>query len=66
MKEFTQKSLDDLVSLSRAEFLKNLEVTMSDELLEYHEVMDEQAKIDIVEEDNSMQYAYNEELPYIF
>jgi hypothetical protein len=66
MSKQTRKSVDDLVSLSRVEFLQNIEETISDELKEYQEAMDAQAKIDIVEEDNSMQYAYNKELPYIF
>jgi len=66
MSKQTRKSIDDLLSLSRVEFLQNFEETISDELKEYQEVMDAQANIDNAEEDNSMQYAYNKELPYIF
>lgn len=66
MSKQTRKSIDDLLSLSRVEFLQNFEETISEELKEYQEIMDAQAHIDNVEEDKSMQYAYNQELPYIF
>lgn len=66
MSKQTRKSIDDLLSLSRVEFLQNFEETISDELKEYQELMDAQANIVNVEEDNSMQYAFNKELPYIF
>lgn len=66
MSKQTRKSMDDLLSLSRVEFLQKFEETISDELKEYQEVMDAQANIENIEEDNSMQYAYNNELPYIF
>jgi len=59
-------SLDDLLSLSIVEFFENFEKNISKEFKRYQEIMDEQAKIDIIEEDDSMQYAYNKELPYIF
>lgn len=66
MSKQTRKTLEELESLSRVEFLQNFEETISDELKEYQEAIDAQSYIDIVEEDNSMQYAYNNELPYIF
>ena len=66
MSDKALKSVDDLFALSRVEFLQNFEETISDELREYQEAMDAQANVDIVEEDSSMQYAYNKELPYIF
>ncbi len=66
MSEQTRKSIDDLLSLSRVEFLQNFEETISEELKEYQEIMDALEYIDIVEEENSMQYAQNQELPYIF
>ncbi len=66
MSEQTRKSVDDLLSLSRVKFLQNFEEIISEEIKEYQEMMDALAKIDTVEEDDSMQYAYNHELPYIF
>ena len=66
MSKQTRKSIDDLLSLSRVEFLQNFEETISEELKEYQEIMDALEYIDNVEEDNSMQYAHSQELPYIF
>jgi len=66
MKEKSEKSVDELLSLSRVEFMKNFEEIISDEFKEFEEMTDEQANIYLAEEDDSMLYAYNEQLPYIF
>jgi hypothetical protein len=58
--------VEELLNLSRVEFAESIDKTLDNEFKEYVIASETQSQISLEEQDNSMAYAYNESIPYMF